>query len=272
MFDFNIVQIILVAIVGFICGIDQFSFLESIYEPVVLGPIVGLILGNLEIGIVVGGAYELVAMGSMPVGGAQPPNKIIGVIMAITFAVSMRLSADSVGVAIGLAIPFAILGQYAVTLTFTIMSPLMSRMDKAAENADPKGIERLNYLSMLIMGTLFAVISVVGLTAGSSTGELLQQAAKDYSWIMAGLDAAGGMMRFVGFAILLKVMMAPDLWGYFLVGFGFAAIIGNIPQISGATLLLVAFFGIAIAINDYLTNVKIKNSIGSSEGGFTDGI
>ena len=78
--DVNIIQALLVFIVAFIMGIDQFSFLESLYQPIVLGPIIGAILGNFELGIVVGGAYQLVQIGSMPIGGAQPPNAIMGTI------------------------------------------------------------------------------------------------------------------------------------------------------------------------------------------------
>ena len=46
--DVNIIQALLVFIVAFIMGIDQFSFLESLYQPIVLGPIIGAILGNFE--------------------------------------------------------------------------------------------------------------------------------------------------------------------------------------------------------------------------------
>lgn len=269
--DFSIIQILLVGIVGFICGIDQFSFLESIYEPVVLGPIVGVILGNPTLGIVVGAAYELMSLGSMPVGGAQPPNKIIGVIMAVTFAISMNMSVDNFEAALGLAIPFSLLGQYAVTLTFTIMSPLMDKMDKCAEKADVKGIENLNYFAMALIGALFGAISILGLVAGNTIGGTLIKFAADWSWVMAGLGAAGNMMKFVGFGILLKVMMAGDLWGFFLMGYAFSAILSNVPGIGSAALLLATFIGAAFAINDYLTGVKVKNTAGSM-GGMSDGI
>ena len=97
--DISIVQAIMIFVVAFIMGIDQFSFLESLYQPVVLGPIMGAILGNLELGIVVGGAYQLVQIGSMPIGGAQPPNAIMGTIMTAAFAIAMNLepTADGVG-------------------------------------------------------------------------------------------------------------------------------------------------------------------------------
>ena len=76
--EISIIQAILVFVVAFIMGIDQFSFLESLYQPIVTCPIIGAILGNFELGIVVGGAYQLIQIGSMPIGGAQPPNAILG--------------------------------------------------------------------------------------------------------------------------------------------------------------------------------------------------
>ena len=148
--DITIIQALLVFVVAFIMGIDQFSFLESLYQPIVTCPIIGAILGNLELGIVVGGAYQLVQIGSMPIGGAQPPNAIMGGIMATVFAVSLNMeaSADGVGAALGLAVPFAVFGQYVVTLTFTLFSGMMTKADKYAEEANVKGIRNINLLEM----------------------------------------------------------------------------------------------------------------------------
>lgn len=263
-------EVILLAIVTFIFAIDQFSFLESLYRPIVAGPIIGAILGDIEIGLVVGGTYELMMIGNMPVGGAQPPNAVIGVTMAVIFATQSGLDANT---ALGLAIPFSIFGQYAVTLTFTFMAGMMALADKAAEDASPKGIAMVNYLAMAILGGLFSIIVVAGYFGGSALGETLAQFSKDYSWVMAGLGAAGGMMRYVGFAILMKIMLSSDLWGIYFAGFAAATIIGKIDGLGGSTLLLVAFIGIAIALYDFQTNVAMKKSglnVGSAGG--NDGI
>lgn len=178
--DISIIQALLVFVVAFIMGIDQFSFLESLYQPIVTCPIIGAILGNFELGIVVGGAYQLIQIGSMPIGGAQPPNAILGGIMATIFAVSldMEATADGVGAAMGLAIPFAVFGQYAVTLTFTFMSGMMAKADKYAEEANVKGIRNINFLEMAVLGCLFGVLAVAGLYGGTALGETL----KDFSY------------------------------------------------------------------------------------------
>lgn len=275
--EITIIQAILVFVVAFIMGIDQFSFLESLYQPIVTCPIIGAILGNFELGVVVGGAYQLIQIGSMPIGGAQPPNAILGGIMATVFAVSLGMdaTAEGVGAAMGLAIPFAVFGQYAVTLTFTIMSGMMAKADKCAENADVKGIRNINFMEMAILGTLFGLLAVAGLYGGSALGETLKNLSYQFSWIMAGLDAAGGAMRFVGFAILMKVMMSNEMWGFLLAGFAMALLCSANATTAGATLLLCAFVGAAIAIYDFSINTKIKANAGAGAGnmgGDSDGI
>ena len=273
--DITIIQALLVFVVAFIMGIDQFSFLESLYQPIVTCPIIGAILGNLELGIVVGGADQLVQIGSMPIGGAQPPNAIMGGIMATVFAVSLNMeaSADGVGAALGLAVPFAVFGQYVVTLTFTLFSGMMTKADKYAEEANVKGIRNINLLEMGFLGVLFGVIAVAGLYGGTALGDSLREFSKSFSWVMAGLDAAGGAMKFVGFAILMKVMMSGEMWGFLLAGFAMSLLCSANSTTSGATLILCAFVGAAIAIYDFTTQTKIRQNAGSGfAGGDEDGI
>lgn len=258
--DFNLIQILLVAVFAFIAGIDQFSFLESLYQPIVSGAVIGAILGDLQTGLIVGGTYQLMTIGNMPVGGAQPPNAVIGGIMAVVFAISSKLEPAA---AVGLAVPFALIGQYSVTLLFTVMSPLMSKADKYADNADPKGIERLNYGAMAALGGFFALVVVIGLIGGSAAGDTLSELSTKYAWFMGGLSAAGKAMRYVGFAILLRIMLSSDLWGVYFAGFALATIIGQIEGLGGSALLLIAFIGIAVCVYDFQTNVKMKSATGN---------
>lgn len=262
----NIIEIVLLAIVTFIFAIDQFSLTEIAYRPIVACPIIGLILGDVQTGLVIGGTYELMMIGNMPVGGAQPPNAVLGSIVAMIFAVKAKMDINA---ALGACMIFATFGQYVVTLTFTVMSGLMAKADKAAEEGNPAGITQVNVISCVILGTLFAVIAVIAYVGGIALSPALETLSKNASWFMGGLSAAGGMMRFVGFAILLKIMLANDMWGYLLAGFVCALVIGNIETLSPATLLLVAFIGIAIALNDFRVN-GMKKKI--EEGGFSDGI
>ncbi|GJM56500.1 PTS sugar transporter subunit IIC [uncultured Dubosiella sp.] len=262
----NILEIILLAIVTFIFAIDQFSLTEIAYRPIIACPIIGLILGDMYTGLVVGGTYELMMIGNMPVGGAQPPNAVLGAVVAMIFAVKAKMDINA---ALGASMIFATFGQYVVTLTFTVMSGLMAEADKAAHEGNPAGITKVNVISCLILGSLFAVIAVIAYVGGVAMSPALELLAEKASWFMGGLSAAGGMMRFVGFAILLKIMLANDMWGYLLAGFVCALVIGNIEALSPSTLLLAAFIGFAVAFNDFRLN-GLKKKV--EEGGFSDGI
>ena len=46
----------------------------QISRPVFAGPIIGLLMGDLQTGLIVGGTVEMMFMGVFPVGGSVPPN------------------------------------------------------------------------------------------------------------------------------------------------------------------------------------------------------
>ena len=234
---FSALQIILVFVWVFIVAIDQFDFLESLYQPIVSGAVIGAILGDLPTGLIVGGTYQLMTIGNMPVGGAQPPNAVIGGVMATVFAISSHLDTTA---AVGLAVPFALIGQYMVTFLFTLMSPMMSKADQLAAKGDTKGIVRLNYMAMALLGLLFAIVCTLGMLGGSAMGTTLSN-----------------------LAALLRIMLSNEFWGIYFAGFALATIIGYIPELSGSALLLIAFVGVAIALYDYQTRVAIKQAAGS---------
>ena len=262
----NIIELILLAIVTFIFAIDQFSLTELVYRPIIACPIIGLILGDVHTGLVIGGTYELMMIGNMPVGGAQPPNAVLGSVVAMIFAVKAGMDTNS---ALGACMIFATFGQYVVTVTFTIMSGLMAKADKAAHEGNPKGITNVLNTSMAILGGLFALIAIIAYIGGVAMTGTLQSLSENASWFMGGLGAAGGMMRFVGFAILLKIMMSNDMWGWLLAGFALALVFGNIEATSSATLVLVAFVGVCIALLDFRINSVAKKA---EQGGISNGI
>ena len=216
----SFIQILLVFLVTFVAAIDQFSFLESLYQPIVMGPVIGAILGDVQTGLVVGGTYQLMTIGNMPVGGAQPPNAVIGGIMATVLAISLKLEPAA---AVGAAVPFA----------------------------------------------LVVVLFFVG---GQAIGDTLTKSIPE--WFMSGLGAAGGMMRFVGFAILLKVMVSKELWGFYFLGFALANIVSASESLAGSALVLLAFIGFAIAYWDFQIQTKFKTAGASivNDGGEEDGI
>ena len=265
--EYSIVQIALVFIVTFIAAIDQFDFLESLYQPIVTGAVIGLILGDLNTGLIVGGTYQLMTIGNMPIGGAQPPNAVIGGIMAAVFAISLDLDPN---LAVATAIPFALLGQYGVTLFFTIRSGFMDIFRGYAAKANPKGIVMWTWISMAILGLIFACIVTLFFIGGQAVGQAVVDAIPE--WANVGLTAAGNMMKFVGFGILLKIMMSRDMWGFFFLGFGLALIISGIESLAKPALLILALIGFGIAFWDFQQQTELKGAVAVDGGDMEDGI
>ena len=65
-------------------------------------------------------------------------------------------------------------------------------------------------------------------------------------------------MRFVGFAVLLKVMMNRDMWGFFLMGFGLALITVANDSLATPALLILALIGFGIAFWDFQQQTELK--------------
>jgi len=232
-------EALLIALWAGIAGIDLFNVQLHIHRPVVSGLIVGAILGDVKTGLITGATLELVWMGMVPLAGAQPPNVVIGGIIGTAFAI---LSGQDPKVAVGVAVPFAIAVQALITLLFTAFSPVMHKADKYAEEANAKGIERINYLGMAILFLMYVVIAFLPIYFGADYAAAIVE--KMPAWLIGGLSVAGGMMPAIGFAMLLKIMLKKEYFAFLLVGF-------IVVTYFNLTLVGTAILGLAIALYDF---------------------
>lgn len=238
--EVSLFQAILLGILAFIAGLDLYNGLTHIHRPIVLGPLVGLILGDLQKGILVGGTLELVWMGLAPLAGSQPPNVIIGTIVGATFAITTNVMPD---VAVGVAVPFAVAVQMGITFLFSVMSGVMAHCDRMAEKADTRGIERVNYLALLVLGIFYFLCAFLPVYFGAAHAKTLVQVLPER--LIAGLGIAGGIMPAIGFALLMKIMMKNAYIPYFIIGFVGAAWL-KLP------VLAIAVAALAMALIDFM--------------------
>lgn len=253
------VQALLIAIWAGIAGIDMFDGLTHVHRPIVTGLVVGLILGDMKTGLIVGGSLELVWMGMVPLAGAQPPNVVIGGIIGTSIAILGKLDPQA---AIGIAVPFAVAVQAAITFIFTLFSFFMHKADTYAEAADTKGIENINYLGMIILFIFYFVIAFLPIFFGANEAAAIVQAIPE--WIIKGLSVAGGIMPAIGFAMLLKIMLKKEYMGFLILGFLFV-IYGHLP------ILGLALVGLCIAMYDYFSSNN-KQTVQPVKEDYEDGI
>ena len=70
----SIISIVLVVIVAFLAGMegvmDEFQF----HQPLVACTLIGLVTGNLEAGVILGGTLQMIALGWANIGAAIAPD------------------------------------------------------------------------------------------------------------------------------------------------------------------------------------------------------
>lgn len=153
--------------------------------------------------------------------------------------------------------------QMGITFLFSVMSGVMSRCDRMAENADTRGIERVNYLALLALGTFYFLCAFLPIYFGAEHAKTIIDVLPQR--LIDGLGVAGGIMPAIGFAVLLKIMMKNVYIPYFILGFVAAAWL-KLP------VLAIAAAALAMALIDLLRKSPEPTQPAAQKEEFEDGI
>ncbi len=256
----TIIQIALIVIWAGIAGIDLFDGLLHIHRPIVSGMVIGLILGDIQTGLITGATLELIMLGAMPVGGAQPPNVVIGGVAGTVLAITSGLDPMA---AVGIAIPFAVFMQGLITLYFTIFVPVMHKVDTQIEAYNGEdAIVKANLFGMFTLFIMYGFVAGLLTVGGTHSANIVSQFP---AWITDGLAVGGSMLTAVGLAILLKVMFSARYAIYLALGF-------ILVTFFNAQILPVAGIAVIVAgIEFYLAQeiesaTPVKNTQGDEDG------
>jgi galactosamine PTS system EIIC component len=262
----TLIQGILLAVMAIIVGID--FWLESlfIFRPIIVCTLAGLILGDLQLGLLAGGLTELAFAGLTPAGGTQPPNPVLAGIMTTVIAYT---TGKDPATAIGLALPFSFLMQYIILFYYSTFSFFMNKADKCADEADVKGLINLNILTTTIVALTYGVIVFLSAYVAQDAMQALVNSMP--GWLTHGFEIAGGILPAVGFGMLLKVMLKKQYIPFLIIGF----LVASFVQYSN--LLPVALVGAAFALFTYNLDkdkegIIAKRITMSKEDDFSEGI
>lgn len=248
----------LVAIWAFFCGIDKYDVALNIHRPLITGPVVGLIMGDMQTGLIAGATLELAWLGLVPNAGAQPPDVTLGTIAAVAFAVMTGQSAE---VAMGVGMPIAVLMQMLVIGFFAVTSFTMGKADRCAEQGDSNGIDRLLIITITLRSLLYAVVGFITVYFGEHAAEWIDQNAPKV--LLEGLGIGARMVPAIGFAMLLKIMWSKEVAGVFFIGFVMTTYL-QLP------IMAVAILGASAAALYYFFSGNTSNNSQVEE--FEDGI
>lgn len=239
----SILQIILLSLYGFIGIWDDLNPGFKLGKPVIAGMFAGLIMGDMQTGLIVGGTLQLMILGVGTYGGASIPDYMTGAVVGTAFAVS---SGQGLEFGLAIAVPVGLLMVQLDVLGRFCNTYFQHMADKGAEERNYRKVELGNLLGMIPWGLSRALPIFLALFFGQDIVTTLLNASPE--WLMNGLKVAGGILPAIGIAILLRYMPIKAYWMYAIGGF-VAATYLNIPMLGVALIGLVAA-GIAYARPD----------------------
>lgn len=211
-------QIIVLAIFAGLSYVDAMSFMTGAYHNVVLtGFITGLVMGDMQLGLMIGGTFQMLALGMAAIGGSSIPEYRSATILVVAIAAvsgGMDVAQEYV---VTFGIPVAALTIQMDVLAKMANSFIQGKIDKAVEAGDSNKIFKLNTLGAvsLFMGRFIPVF--LGLLIGPSLAGILQTYTP--MWLVDGFKIAGGMLPIVGFVVLLRYLPTKSNVHYVLLGF-----------------------------------------------------
>lgn len=228
-------QILLLTLYSAYQILDELTINTSAGSPVFAGFIAGLIMGDLQTGLLIGGSLQLMVLGVGTFGGASRIDATSGAVLATAFSVAQGINAELAVSTI--AVPVAALMVYTDILGRFSTTFFAHRIDRHVENFNYKGIER-NYLMGALPWALSRALPVfIALAFGASAVQTLVDWVDSVKWLADGLKLAGMMLPGLGFAILLHYVPVKRNLHYLALGFGLTAMLTviytNLQTVSG---------------------------------------
>ena len=235
----SMVSMILVVVIAFIAGLGSVSDQFQFHQPLVACTLVGLVTGNLEAGIILGGTLQMIALGWANIGAAIAPDAALASVASAMILALGGQGVKGVSTAIAVAIPLAVAGLFLTMFVRTVSVVCVHRMDAAADRADFHAIERWQFIALMFQGLRVAIPAAALLVIPAETVQGVLESMP--AWLTDGMTIGGGMVVAVGYAMVINMMATREVWPFFAIGFCVAAI-------SDLTLIAIGAIALAMAL------------------------
>lgn len=234
-----IIKTILMFLIGLLGYSEWLLGTSFLQRPIVLGPLVGLVMGDLQAGIIMGATLELAMIGAVSIGAYNPPDLISGTILGVSLAISSGAGAEA---ALTLGIPIAtVMLAVDTALGQPIMLFFIHRCDKHAETGNIKAFNRCMFIAGYAQ-SIFGIICIpFAFYFGSDAVSKLLGVIPEF--VQTGMDITAALLPALGFAMLAQTMMNKKVAPFFFIGFFLVAYSAGHITTTG-----VAIFSICLVI------------------------
>lgn len=206
------------------------------HEPLIVGTVTGLIVGDVQMGFTIGATLTLMSLGMWTYGGATIPDFMTGAILGTAFGALPGVGLEG-GLAV--AVPAALLMTQLDVLGRATTTLFIHGADKAVARGDVKAVTLWHLLGHLPWGLTRAVPVFLAIWLGA---EPVQQFIQ---WMpahfMKAMRLTGSMLPALGFALLLSMMPVKKYWPFAVIGYVLFAYL-KMPMVGIA--LSAAAFGV----------------------------
>lgn len=201
----------------------------SWHEPIIAGVVTGLVVGDVQMGLYVGGTLTLMSLGMHTYGGATIPDFQTGAILGTAFGALS--GSPETGLAI--AIPAAMLMTQLDVLGRATTTVFIHAADKYVEEGNWRGMGLMHLLGQLPWGLTRGIPIFLAVWLGSGPVQSFMEWSPQ--WFMDGMRTVGAILPALGFALLLGQLPVRKFMPFLVIGYVLYAYL-NIPVIGIAIL------------------------------------
>jgi len=213
--EMSVLQITLLFLYACIAGIGSVLDEFQTHRPLIACTMVGLILGDVEKGVILGGFLEFIALGWMNIGAAQSPDSALASIISTILVI---VGKQDIPTGIAIALPVAAAGQILTVFSRTITVFFQHAADRAALQAKFHTLDLLHVSALFVQALRVAIPSlIIAIYVDAATLNALLNDIPDL--ITRGLQVASGFIVVVGYAMVLNMMWVKYLVPFFFAGF-----------------------------------------------------
>lgn len=237
-----LLKALLVALIAGIGKIDMRIFgMTMIHRPLIIGTLVGIVYGDIGMGMMIGAQIELLSMGVVGIGAhSAPPDVTIGTALCAAFALSSGTGAE---VALTLALPISAFATSIGYLTHVPLNHLLSEKAKIkAAEGDTKTMAICQWMGLFNYFIFPFIIVLIGMLLGAPVFEYLIKVIP--AFITDGIKIASGMLPALGFALLMRLTYTKELAPFLFIGFVIVAFLNmsNVGVAAVGAILAVLIF------------------------------
>ena len=251
-------------LIGLVAALTQFEggwLGEAKFrEPVVTGFLVGLVLNDVQKGLLIGAQLQLIWMGATGIGPTAQLDIGTGGTIGAAVAIMTGQGAET---AIVFGLPVAVIMQFLNMMLMTSYSGLMQKVDRDIEAGHYASINRIHYLCGFLSFFMYFFLTFIVMYFGNNAITAIVESLPE--WAHKGLNAVAALLPALGFALLLNIIMETSLVPYFILGYVPAAFVGTDLNMVGIGAMAFALAWIIFDLKSSSGQMVIAPSVDDNE-------